>query len=666
MNKEIKFFLASSFFLCLWLPLSLAQYATEMTVAQDGSGDFTSIQAAIDATKAFPDQRITIYIKDGVYWEKVKVHAWNTLLTLRGESREGTIIRYDDHSKSIGRGRNSTFHTYTLLVQANDFLAENLTVENTAGPVGPAVALAVEADRCAFVNCAFKGHQDTLYVAGEGARQYFTNCYIEGTTDFIFGAATAVFENCRIHSKADSYITAASTPQGIDFGFVFLNCELTADEGVNKLYLGRPWRDHAKTVFINCELGEHIVPEGWHNWNSPEKEQTVFYAEYHSRGQGAAPEKRVAWSDQLSEKEAGEYTVDKIMEGWAPARAEGPAADIPPEYQWGEALLKQAPEWYKSAVARDIADNVLQYQTVAGAWPKNTNLAEAARSAEYLHKVRTGKAANTIDNKATITPMRFLALMVQATGEEKYKKSFLRGLDYLLAAQYPNGGWPQYYPLRDRGYYSRITYNDNAMMNVIKLLRDVAKGKRPYEFVGAEGRAGAAGAVEKGIDCILKTQVIVDGKRTAWCAQHDENTLQPAWGRNFEPPSLSGAESVTIVRYLMGIKNPSPEVVAAIEGAVEWLRAVQISGLRYHRGLAADGQRDGWTEPDPHAEPLWARFYEIGTNRPIFTGRDRDIHYSLGKVERERRAGYSYYGDWAAELLAEDYPKWREKNKNED
>ena len=343
--------------------------------------------------------------------------------------------------------------------------------------------------------------------------------------------------------------------------------------------------------------------------------------------------------------------------GQAPANDDGAGA----KYHWSESLLKQKPEWYTTAEAREIAGNVLLYQTDAGAWPKNTNLAEKPPSSEYLEKVRTGKEANTIDNKATTTPMRYLALMTQATGEAKYKKSFLRGLDYLLAAQYANGGWPQFYPLRDRGYYSEITYNDNAMMNVLFLLRDVAEGENPYEFVDAEHRARTATAVEKGIDCILKTQIKVEGKLTAWCAQYDEKTLQPAWARNFEPPSLSGDESVDIVDFLMEIKNPKPEIIAAIEGAMAWFDAVQISGLRYHRGIAADGQRDGWTEPDPSAEPLWARFYEIGTNRPIFVGRDKVIHYSFDEIERERRAGYSYYGDWPTKLLDRDYPKWREK-----
>ncbi|MCB0583976.1 MAG: pectate lyase [Phaeodactylibacter sp.] len=671
MAKPFRSFITFSFFLFLSLPVSRARYATEMTVAQDGSGDFTSIQAAIDATKAFPDKPITIFIKNGVYREKVKVHAWNTNLTIKGESKERAIITFDDYFDKINRGRNSTFHTYTLLVQANDFRAENLTIENTAGPVGQAVALAVEADRCVFLNCDIKGHQDTLYCAGEGARQYFRDCYIEGTADFIFGAATAFFEHCRIHSRSDSYITAASTPQGEKYGFVFQNCTLTADEGLKKVYLGRPWRDYARTVFLNCEMGSQILPEGWANWGGTEREKTAYYAEYNSHGPGAAPQQRAGWSHQLSKKMARQYSLEKVMEGWIPsvkAPGQNPAsnekhsATIHPEYHWNESLLKQKPEWYATEEARQIADNVLQYQTDAGAWPKNTNLAKEPESAADLNEIRTGREANTIDNGATTTPMRYLALMVQATGDPKYKKSFLRGLDYLLTAQYANGGWPQFYPLRDRGYYSEITYNDNAMMNVMFLLREVAGGKAPYDFVGAKRQVKAAEAVEKGIDCILKTQIKVDGKLTAWCAQYDEKTLQPAWARNFEPPSLSGDESVPIVRFLMEIENPTPEIIAAIEGAVAWFRDVQISGLRYYRKIAADGQQDGWVEPDPNAEPIWARFYEIGTNRPIFVGRDKVVHYSFEEIERERRGGYSYYGDWPAKLLAKYYPEWRTKN----
>lgn len=294
-------------------------YETELVVAKDGSGDYSSIQAAIDDAKSFPYERITIYIKNGVYKEKVKVHSWNTKLSLIGESKDSTIITWDDYFDKINRGRNSTFHTYTLLVEANDFHAKNLTIENSAGDVGQAVALHIDADRVSIQNCKILGNQDTVYLTGEGKRQYFKDCYIEGTTDFIFGGATGLFEGCQIHSKKDSYITAASTPEGHQYGFVFKNSTLTADENVSKVYLGRPWRNYARTVFMNTEMGDHILADGWHNWNKPEAESSVFYAEYENTGLGFKPAERVEWSYQLNREEAEKYSKEEILKGWSPA-----------------------------------------------------------------------------------------------------------------------------------------------------------------------------------------------------------------------------------------------------------------------------------------------------------------------------------------------------------
>jgi pectinesterase len=308
---------------CIGSVLAHAQYDTLMIVAQDGSGDFTRIQQAIDHAKAFPDTRITIFIKSGIYREKVKVNACNTRLSLRGENAATTIISWDDHFDKIGRGRNSTFYTATLLVQADDFRAENLSIENTAGPVGQALAVAVEADRSVFRNCRILGNQDTLYTAGSNSRQYYVQCYIEGTTDFIFGAATALFDSCTIHSKSNSYITAASTPAGNRFGYVFQYCRLTASPGVDSVYLGRPWRDFARVVFLYCEMGGHILPEGWSNWQHTTRDQTAFYREYGNVGLGANPKQRVKWSKMLSKKEVKQYTLEKILAPY-PAAAFSP------------------------------------------------------------------------------------------------------------------------------------------------------------------------------------------------------------------------------------------------------------------------------------------------------------------------------------------------------
>ena len=282
-------------------------------VSKDGSGDYTSVQEAIDNVKSFPYQWVTIFVKNGVYYEKIKVHEWNTNIALIGESKENTIITYDDYFGKMNMGRNSTFYTYTLLVEANDFYASNLTIQNTSGEVGQAVALSVFSDRVVISNCNILGNQDTLYASGDGNRQYFKNCYIEGTTDFIFGKATALFENCTIHSKKNSYITAAATPKNIEYGFVFKNCKLTANEKATKVYLGRPWRIYAKTVFINCEMGNHILPEGWHNWSKPEAEKTAFYAEYKCLGEGFKPKERVSWSHQLKKRQAKKYIINHIL-----------------------------------------------------------------------------------------------------------------------------------------------------------------------------------------------------------------------------------------------------------------------------------------------------------------------------------------------------------------
>ncbi|KAF2340245.1 pectate lyase [Flavobacterium tistrianum] len=290
-----------------------------ITVAQDGSGDFTKIQDAVYATQAFPYDKVTIFVKNGTYNEKVRIPEWNTNVVLQGESKENTIITFDDNFSKIALGRNSTFYTYTLLVEGDDFSASNLTIKNTSGEHGQAIALSVTANRVKIINCNLLGNQDTLYLSGKEAKQYFKDCYIEGTTDFIFGGATALFENCTIHSIKSSYITAASTPEGTPFGFVFKNCKLTANTDAKDVYLGRPWRIYAKTVFINCEMGSQIKPEGWENWSKLEAEKKTFYAEYNCTGEGFQPSKRVKWSYQLSKKEVAQYSIENILKDKAGA-----------------------------------------------------------------------------------------------------------------------------------------------------------------------------------------------------------------------------------------------------------------------------------------------------------------------------------------------------------
>ena len=293
-------------------------YPSRLTVAQDGSGDYKTIQEAVNAVRDFTQLRVIIFIKKGVYHEKLVIPSWKTGITLMGEHPDSTIITNDDYSGKLfpggkdatGRDKFSTFTSYTVLIQGDDVILEYLTIRNTAGRVGQAVALHVEGDRCEVNHCRLLGNQDTLYVVG--SPQHFNDCFIEGTTDFIFGRATALFEYCTIKSLSNSFITAAST-RDYKFGFVFINCSLIADTGVTKVFLGRPWRPYARTVFINTDMGSHIAPAGWDNWRNAENEKTAYYAEYSSTGPGANPSGRVAWSHQLTKKEVKEYTKKNIL-----------------------------------------------------------------------------------------------------------------------------------------------------------------------------------------------------------------------------------------------------------------------------------------------------------------------------------------------------------------
>lgn len=281
-----------------------------LVVSRDGTGNFRTLQEAIESARAFMDYTVTIYVKNGVYKEKVIVPSWVENIDIIGEDRDKTIITYDDHANINKMG---TFRTYTVKVEGSDITFKNLTIENNAAQLGQAVALHTEGDRLKFINCRILGNQDTIYTGAKFTRLYFKDCYIDGTTDFIFGPSTALFEDCIIHSKRNSYVTAASTPKEAKYGYVFKHCKLTAEPGVDKVYLGRPWRPYAYTLFIECELGKHIVLAGWHNWGKQSNEETARYMEYKNTGEGANASERVAWSKQLTKKEAEAVTVDAIF-----------------------------------------------------------------------------------------------------------------------------------------------------------------------------------------------------------------------------------------------------------------------------------------------------------------------------------------------------------------
>lgn len=319
-------------------------------------------------------------------------------------------------------------------------------------------------------------------------------------------------------------------------------------------------------------------------------------------------------------------------------------------------FLKKPDVWFTTPEAKEKAANILSYQTELGGWPKNT----ATMAGKFTGDLKELRA--NFDNSATTDELRFLARMYQGTSDDLYKKAFLKGYDYILKSQYSNGGWPQYSPPPTDEYPRYITFNDDVMVRLLDFLRETFSSKR-YEFIDEARHQKARLAFEKGIECIIKCQVTANGKLTAWCAQHDEKDFQPRSARSYELVSLSGSESVKIVRLLMSLEKPDQRVVSAIESAVAWFESVKLQGIRV---VTVDDEKspngtDRIVINDPTAPPLWARFYEIGTNLPIFADRDGVIKRSLSEIGYERRNGYAWLGNWPAKLLANEYPEWRKR-----
>jgi PelA/Pel-15E family pectate lyase len=385
------------------------------------------------------------------------------------------------------------------------------------------------------------------------------------------------------------------------------------------------------------------------------------------------PDKQSAWRDYMNNSErqlrADQEFFRKELHGYHITQP-----TTPPEARGVRGIsLDKPPEWYSQTEALRIADIVISFQTPAGGWSKNLDMTRHARapgerfsadntsrfpvsSDNDLPQDRSWNYVGTFDNDATVTQLRFLAKVVSAPGTKNnkaYRTAFLRGLDYVFAAQYPNGGWPQVWPLQG-GYHDAITYNDNAMVQVLELLRDVAAGASEFSFVAARTRARAAESVKRGIQCILATQIVVNGRRTVWCQQHDALTLEPCSARNYEMPSESSAESAQIMEFLMSIPKPSRDVVGAIHAAVAWFKETKLNDVAY-RYAGEDGRL---LVKAPGSGPLWARYYDIATNRPIFGDRDKTIHDDVNEISKERRNSYAWFRDSPSKAL-EQYFRWR-------
>lgn len=326
---------------------------------------------------------------------------------------------------------------------------------------------------------------------------------------------------------------------------------------------------------------------------------------------------------------------------------------------WVKLAPKFDDAFFKTQEACRIGENVLLYQQTTGAWPKNVYMPAELTDAEKEKVIASKTKVNesTIDNNATTTEIEYLSRLYQATQDDRYKEAVIHGIQYLLDAQYDNGGWPQFYP-RSKGYYIQITYNDNAMVRVMNQLRQIYEKQTPYTFVPEEMCGKAKKAFDKGVECILKTQVRQNGKLTVWCAQHDRETLAPCKARAYELPSLSGQESDNIVLLLMSISNPSKEIIESVEAAVEWFKASKIEGIKKEYFTNAEGKKDFHMVSCEECPVLWARFYELETNRPFFSDRDGIKKYNISEIGYERRNGYSWYNNDGTKVLKK-YEKWK-------
>jgi len=335
------------------------------------------------------------------------------------------------------------------------------------------------------------------------------------------------------------------------------------------------------------------------------------------------------------------------------------------DLNWKYVATRMPDEWYGSDEAKAVADSVLKYQTEMGGWPKNSGFHNGKVKQEEAARIKSSGIGATIDNGATTTELYFLAKVYAKTNDERYRVSFLKGVDYLLKAQYPNGGWPQFYPFRKGksvAYASHITYNDNAMVNVMNFLFGLSLDEKQFLPLknSEELKQKAKASFDKGVECILKTQIVVDGKPTVWCAQHDEFTLLPANARAYELASFSGGESASITLLLMGIENPSKEIVRAVEHAVTWFETHKIEGVRLQSITNSEGQSDLELIEDKTAPSTWARFYDLETGKPFFCDRDGIKRNSFAELGYNRRNGYDWFTESPAKVF-KAYAEWKKQ-----
>lgn len=679
----------------------------QVTVAADGSGDFQTIQAALNSLPAEATKLRTVYIKNGIYREKVLLDG-KRLVRLKGQSEKGVVLTYSqarDAWRCDPAGGPDDFGAATLNIRNSpDVTLENLTVANTYGFEAPAADVLLPCPseptgqrrvgktghqmalrtmpgttRLTVKNCTFRalgGDTVSPWDVDAGA-YYFKDCTMEGGVDFYCPRGWAYAENCLFicHNPNAAIWHDGSGEE--DQKTVLKNCRFVGDPGFK---LGRFHRE-AQFYLINCRFDRNMADADIY-WASsgPGAQQwgrRVYYQNCHRAGGD------YAWLADNLNTAKGSPKARQINAAWTfggrwypksgkPATVALPAsklgadryAGLPPQQRVAAETTTAAP----SAPAVDsVAERMLVYQREVGGWPKMVGNVKVkydhAMSVAEIAATRDDAGRNdaTIDNHATTREIRYLVEAFAKTQNPTYRAAAEKGIRYLLLMQYPNGGFPQYYPDRSN-YRHQITYNDDAMIEALQVLREVSRRSPGFEVVDAQLVAPATAAVAKGIDCILKTQYVQNGTLTAWCAQYDEQTLLPAKARAFELATLSGDETVDIVRFLMDTENPSPAIKKAVEAAVTWLEKVKLTGYTVQDQPDAKLPKgyDRVIVPEAGAV-IWARFYDLHTNRPVYVGRDSQPHAALADIEYERRTGYAYAGTWPQKLLTREYPRWHQK-----